>query len=111
MVSREHLQIANEVHDAVIQAIFAVGLSLDGCRLALRENPDEADALLGDAAASLNQALADIRAYILDLTQRVDDAILREAAEGPARQNGHSDSSDVPPAALSLDGSPSAARR
>jgi signal transduction histidine kinase len=76
-------RIARELHDGIIQTIYAVGLNLDYCRLALRESPDEVEARLGEATAGLNQAIADIRAYVLHLTHRDgDQAGPRDAAEG-----------------------------
>ena len=85
---QERDRIAKELHDGIIQTIYAVGLNLDYCRLALREAPDEVEARLGDAAAGLNRAIADIRGYILDLTHRVDGTpSLRDAAEGLAREH------------------------
>jgi signal transduction histidine kinase len=64
-----------------------VGLNLDYCRLALRENPDDVEARLGDATVGLNRAISDIRGYIMDLTHRVSEVVgLREAAEGLAHE-------------------------
>ncbi|MCC6179291.1 MAG: GAF domain-containing sensor histidine kinase [Chloroflexi bacterium] len=84
---QERDRIAKELHDGIIQTIYAVGLNLDYCRLALREDPDDVQARLGDATAGLNRAIQDIRNYILDLTHRVGGGVnLREAAEGLARE-------------------------
>lgn len=86
---QERDRIAKELHDGIIQTIYAVGLNLDYCRLALRENPDEVEARLGEATSGLNRAIVDIRNYILDLTHRVNGQVdLREAAEGLAREYG-----------------------
>jgi len=88
---QERDRIAKELHDGIIQTIYAVGLNLDYCRLALRENPDDVEARLGDATAGLNRAIADIRNYILDLTHRVGAEVsLRESAEGLAHEYGRS---------------------
>ena len=75
----ERDRIAQELHDGIIQTIYAVGLNLDYCRLALRENPDDVEARLGDATGGLNRAISDIRSYIMDLTHRVGGVV------GPAR--------------------------
>jgi GAF domain-containing protein len=84
---QERDRIAKELHDGIIQTIYAVGLNLDYCRLTLRENPDDIEARLGDATAGLNRAISDIRNYILNLTHRVGAVVgLREAAEGLARE-------------------------
>ena len=80
---QHHGRIAKEAHDGIIQTIFAVGLILDACRLTLHESPDTVEAGLGEAAAGLSQAIADIRAYVLALTHCVgDQAEPGEAAGG-----------------------------
>jgi len=90
-VCQERDYVANARHDDIIQTIFAAGLNLDSCRLALRDSPDEAERRLGEATAGLNQAIADIRAYVLDLTHRVGDkADLHEATAELAQQHGRS---------------------
>jgi GAF domain-containing protein/anti-sigma regulatory factor (Ser/Thr protein kinase) len=88
---QERDRIAKELHDGIIQTIYAVGLSLDYCRLALHEDPDDVEKRLGDATAGLNRAISDIRNYILNLTHRVGGVVgLREAVEGLAREYGQS---------------------
>jgi len=85
----ERDRIAKELHDGIIQTIYAVGLTLDYCRLTVRESPEDVETRLGDAASGLNRAISDIRNYILDLTHRVGEvAGLREAAEALAREYG-----------------------
>src|SRR5688572_28919126 len=87
----ERDRIAKELHDGIIQTIYAVGLTLDYCRLTVRENPEDVETRLGDAASGLNRAISDIRNYILDLTHRVGEvAGLREAAGALAREYGRS---------------------
>ena len=79
---QERDRIAQELHDGIIQTIYAVGLTLDYCRLTVRESPDEVEERLAEAAGGLNRAISDIRNYILNLTQRVGEVVgLREAAE------------------------------
>ncbi|MGE3270211.1 MAG: GAF domain-containing protein [Chloroflexota bacterium] len=86
---QERDRIAKELHDGIIQTIYAVGLNLEYCRLALRESPDDVEVRLGDATGGLNRAISDIRNYVLDLTHRVSGiAGLREAAEGLAAEYG-----------------------
>ncbi|MDP8924164.1 MAG: GAF domain-containing sensor histidine kinase, partial [Chloroflexota bacterium] len=101
---QERDRIAKELHDGIIQTIYAVGLNLDYCRLALRESPEEVEARLGDAAAGLNRAIADIRNYILDLTHRIGSELsLRDAAEGLAREYGRAGTVGQPPPAIRID--------
>ena len=101
---QERDRIAKELHDGIIQTIYAVGLNLDYCRLAVREAPDDVEARLGDAAAGLNRAIGDIRDYILGLTHRVGSELsLRDAAEGLAREYGRAVSPGQPPLAIRID--------
>ena len=101
---QERDRIAQELHDGIIQTIYAVGLTLDYCRLTLRESPDDVEERLGDAASGLNRAIADIRNYILNLTHRVDGAgSLRDAAEGLAREYGRSSSPGQLPVTIVVD--------
>ncbi|MCC7372222.1 MAG: GAF domain-containing protein [Chloroflexi bacterium] len=86
---QERDRIAKELHDGIIQTIYAVGLNLEYCRLAVHENPAEVEARIGDATAGLNRAISDIRNYVLDLTHRVSGiAGLRETALGLANEYG-----------------------
>lgn len=86
---QERDRIAKELHDGIIQTIYAVGLNLEYCRLAIHENPADVESRIGDATAGLNRAISDIRNYVLDLTHRVSGiAGLREAAIGLAGEYG-----------------------
>jgi GAF domain-containing protein len=101
---QERDRIAKDLHDGIIQTIYAVGLNLDYCRLTLRENPDDVEARLGDATGGLNRAISEIRNYIMDLTHRVGEALgLREAAEGLAREYGGAATPGLAPVAIDID--------
>ncbi len=69
-VLEERTRIGMDLHDGVIQSIYAVGLTLESTRLALPEATDEAMQLLDMAIVGLNDAIQDIRNYILDLRPR-----------------------------------------
>lgn len=56
-----------DLHDGIIQSIFAVGLTLDSIRTMIRKNPDDAIFHLDHAIDSLNDNIRDIRSYILDM--------------------------------------------
>ena len=101
---QERDRIAKELHDGIIQTIYAVGLNLDYCRLTLHENPDDVEARLGDATAGLNRAISDIRNYILNLTHRVGGVVgLREAAESLAREYEQSGSPGYLPVSIGVE--------
>jgi len=69
-VLEERTRIGMDLHDGVIQSIYAVGLTLESTRLALPAGTDEASALLDTAIEGLNDAIRDIRNFILDLRPR-----------------------------------------
>jgi signal transduction histidine kinase len=56
-----------DLHDGIIQSIYAVGLTLDSIRVLIKEKPDEAIKHLEKAIDGLNSNIRDIRSYILDL--------------------------------------------
>jgi signal transduction histidine kinase len=66
-VLEERERIGMDLHDGIIQSIYAVGLTLDSIRVMIRENPDDAVTHLETAIVSLNANIRDIRSYILDL--------------------------------------------
>ncbi|MCB0013165.1 MAG: GAF domain-containing sensor histidine kinase [Anaerolineales bacterium] len=68
-VRSERDRIGMDLHDGVIQSIYAVGLTLDSIRLSLGEqNP--AIPMLDMAMEGLNGAITDIRNFIMDLRPR-----------------------------------------
>ncbi len=69
-VLEERTRIGMDLHDGVIQSIYAVGLTLESTRLVLPEGADEASELLELAIEGLNDAIRDIRNFILDLRPR-----------------------------------------
>jgi len=70
-IVEERSRIGMDLHDGVIQAIYAVGLTLESARLLLPENEHaEAVRLLDGAINGLNDAIRDIRNFILDLRPR-----------------------------------------
>ncbi len=69
-VLEERTRIGMDLHDGVIQSIYAVGLTLESTRLVLPEGSDEASQLLDLAVDGLNDAIRDIRNFILDLRPR-----------------------------------------
>lgn len=66
-IIEERTRIGMDLHDGVIQSIYAVGLTLESTRLAMTDNPAEADHLLEVSIQGLNDTIRDIRNFILDL--------------------------------------------
>jgi signal transduction histidine kinase len=69
-VLEERDRIGMDLHDGIIQSIYAVGLALDYARLALNEDPDQASLKIEQAIEGLNTTIRDIRSYIMDLRPR-----------------------------------------
>ena len=69
-ILEERTRIGMDLHDGVIQSIYAVGLTLESTRLALPGGAEEVSALLDTAIEGLNDAIRDIRNFILDLRPR-----------------------------------------
>ncbi len=60
-------RISRELHDGIIQSIYAAGLMLEGVRATIPEDPAAAQAQLSRVLQSLNQTIQDIRRYIFNL--------------------------------------------
>ncbi|MCQ3937920.1 MAG: hypothetical protein DPW18_12840 [Chloroflexi bacterium] len=69
-VLEERNRIGMDLHDGIIQSIYGVGLALEGVQHSLTEEPQAAREQIHRAIDGLNQAIRDIRAYILDLRPR-----------------------------------------
>ncbi len=69
-VMEERERIGMDLHDGIIQSIYAVGLALDYARYAVEDDPGIALDKIEQAIAGLNNAIRDIRSYILDLRPR-----------------------------------------
>ena len=69
-IGEERSRIGMDLHDGVIQSIYAVGLKLERAAILLDEEHQEAKSLLDQAVIGLNDAIIDIRNFILDLRPR-----------------------------------------
>ncbi len=67
----ERERIGMDLHDGVMQSIYAVGLTLEDCVERVDDTPDEVKASLEGAMNALNTVIGDIRSYIFDLRPRV----------------------------------------
>lgn len=66
-VLEERDRIGMDLHDGIIQAIYAVGLMLEHTVYLYDEDPDAARERLNEAIQGLNFIIKDIRNYVLDL--------------------------------------------
>jgi two-component system sensor histidine kinase DevS len=69
-ILEERDRIGMDLHDGIIQSIYAVGLTLEHARLLMKEDPVQSTSRIEQAVKDLNHTIRDIRAYILDLRPR-----------------------------------------
>ncbi len=72
-LARERERIGRELHDGIIQSIYAAGLMLEGAQHSILAEPRVARTQLKRAIESLNQTIKDIRRYIFDLRGEMPD--------------------------------------
>lgn len=70
IVMEERERIGMDLHDGIIQSLYGVGLSLQNAVIKLDEDEKESEKQIEGALSSINDAIRDIRAYILDLRPR-----------------------------------------
>jgi signal transduction histidine kinase len=63
----ERIRIGRDLHDGIIQGIYAVALSLEDVPELMTEDPAEANARVDRAIDRLNSAIGDIRTFIVGL--------------------------------------------
>ncbi len=66
-VVAERERIGRDLHDGVIQRLYAVGLSLEDVEATLEEQPEEALRRIDRAIDGIHRSIADIREFILGL--------------------------------------------
>lgn len=69
-VLEERERIGMDLHDGVIQSIYAVGLTLEHARLLLSEEPDQTRKSIQQSIEDLNSTIRDLRAFIMDMRPR-----------------------------------------
>lgn len=69
-ILEERERIGMDLHDGIIQSIYAVGLTLEHARLLMPEDREQARKRIDQAIEDLNSTIRDIRTYILDLRPR-----------------------------------------
>ncbi|WP_309400398.1 sensor histidine kinase [Cerasicoccus maritimus] len=60
--------LARDLHDGVIQSVYAVGLQLERANLMTSRNPDKAKERINDCKNSLNGVISELRGFIKGLT-------------------------------------------
>ncbi len=69
-ILEERERIGMDLHDGIIQSIYAVGLTLEHARLLLNEDTDGAHQRIEQSISDLNGVIRDLRTYIMDLRPR-----------------------------------------
>jgi signal transduction histidine kinase len=67
----ERERIGRDLHDDIIQSIYAVGLSLEDCRRSLRQTPEQVETRLAGAIQTLNNSIRSVRGFIAGLEPKV----------------------------------------
>jgi len=69
-ILEERERIGMDLHDGIIQSIYAVGLALEYARATIGDDTKQSSQKIEQAIEGLNKTIRDIRAYILDLRPR-----------------------------------------
>jgi signal transduction histidine kinase len=85
-ILEERSRIGMDLHDGVIQSIYAVGLTLEAAGLVINQEPHKAAGMLRQGIDGLNDAIRDIRNFILDLRPRRFEGDLRQGLARLARE-------------------------
>jgi signal transduction histidine kinase len=67
IVTEERKRIGMDLHDGIVQSLYAVGLTLQNAGILMQKNAKESKKQIDIAVNTLDEAIRDIRAYILDL--------------------------------------------
>ncbi len=71
-VAGDRERIGRELHDGIIQSLYAAGLTLEDAALAIDEDAPHAKNKIGNVITTLNHTIRDLRSYILDLKREPD---------------------------------------
>jgi len=63
----EQIRLGRDLHDGIIQSLYAAGLVIESARTLAKTDPEEADRRLAQLLQTLNQAIRDVRTYIVGL--------------------------------------------
>jgi signal transduction histidine kinase len=90
----ERERIAQNLHDGIMQSIFAIGLGLERCQRLIIKDPGEASKQLSSSLFDLKLVNAELRSHILGLEPQLTDgrgleaelhAVLSNLATGPVQ--------------------------
>jgi PAS domain S-box-containing protein len=61
----EREQLSRDLHDGIVQEIYAIGLGLEEAQRLVAEHANRAEKKISDAIASLNEVIREVREYII----------------------------------------------
>lgn len=64
----EKIRLGRDLHDGVIQSLYAVGLTIEAVRPLLAKDPAKAEQRLKECLDGLNRTIRDVREYIIGLS-------------------------------------------
>jgi signal transduction histidine kinase len=64
----EKIRLGHDLHDGIIQSLYAAGLTLEAARALISTAPAEADRRLEQTREAINATIRDVRGYISGLT-------------------------------------------
>lgn len=68
----EREQLARNLHDNIIQSIYAIGFTLEDCQRMAREAPEEADQKLDEIIGELNRIIREVRGYLVTPSEETE---------------------------------------
>ncbi len=83
---RERQRIGMDLHDGIIQSIYAVGLNLEAAADNVDENPADVQGRINRAIDQLNDTIRDIRSYIFELRPTRFSGDVAESLSGLAEE-------------------------
>jgi PAS domain S-box-containing protein len=70
LATEEREQLSRDLHDNILQSLYAVGMQLEASRMALGVSPRKSKSHMAQATKQLNHLMLDVRKFITVLTQR-----------------------------------------
>ncbi|HND61965.1 MAG TPA: sensor histidine kinase [Opitutaceae bacterium] len=92
------VRLGHDLHDSLIQSLYAAGLTIESARTLVATDPAEADRRLAQCVAHLNSTIRDVRAFITGLAP----AEVRRAEFGQAIEAAFAELRGDRPAQLDL---------
>ncbi len=81
----ERARLGRNLHDSVIQTIYACGMGISSARVLLRQDPPTAERLLDETSEQFNAVIQELRSYIMGLEpEDLQRRTFREAVQAMA---------------------------